>query len=209
MEVRSNINLYLAESEVIDFNSDEVRKLASELKLDSANQIELIKNTYEYVRDSIDHSADINGSVVTCKASEVLIHREGICYAKSHLLSALLRANHIPCGFCYQKLLLDDIEAPFLILHGLNAVFIGELNKWIRIDARGNKQGVDAAFSLDKEQLAFEVREEFGEKDIDVIFDKPDASIIKSLNRYSTVEELFDNLPEELTNSSLLEARDE
>jgi len=36
---------------------------------------------------------------VTCKASDVLIYGTGYCYAKSHLLAALLRANAIPAGF--------------------------------------------------------------------------------------------------------------
>lgn len=41
----------------------------------------------------------------------------GICFAKSHLLAALLRCKSIPAGFCYQKLILDDETAPVLIYH--------------------------------------------------------------------------------------------
>jgi len=40
--------------------------------------------------------------VVTCSASEVLREGTGICFAKSHLLAALLRAVGIPAGLCYQ-----------------------------------------------------------------------------------------------------------
>ncbi len=55
-------------------------------------------------------SADINGKVVTCKASEVLRYKEGICNAKAHLLATILRANGIPSGFCYQRLILGFVD---------------------------------------------------------------------------------------------------
>ena len=51
------------------------------------------------------------------------------------------------------------------IIHALNTVYIDSLKKWIRLDARGNKPGVNAQFSLEKEILAFPARPEFGEKD--------------------------------------------
>ncbi|WP_338430147.1 transglutaminase domain-containing protein [Synechococcus elongatus] len=37
----------------------------------------------------------------------MLEYRTGYCYAKSHLLVALLRACSIPAGFCYQRLSFD------------------------------------------------------------------------------------------------------
>ena len=39
------------------------------------------------------------------------------------------------------------------------------LNKWIRLDARGNKENVHADFSLEEERLAFPVRSHLGEID--------------------------------------------
>ena len=60
----------------------------------------------------------------------------GICFAKSHLLAALLRCKSVPTGYCFQKLILDDETAPILVYHGLNGVYIKELKKWIRLDAR-------------------------------------------------------------------------
>lgn len=67
-----------------------------------------ILNSYEFVRDAISHSGDVAGRAVTCAASDVLQAREGLCYAKSHLLAALLRSNGIPAGFCYQALRSSD-----------------------------------------------------------------------------------------------------
>lgn len=123
-----------------------------------SGELEFIKAAYEFVRDNISHSADIGEDTITCAASEVLKARHGICFAKSHLLAALLRAKSVPAGFCYQKLILDDEAAPVLIYHGLNGAYIKEHKKWIRLDARGNKVGVDAQFSLETERLAFACR---------------------------------------------------
>ena len=197
----SDMAHYLEANDIIDFGcqlSQEVTDLASEIKAYSKNDISYIKNAFEHVRDNISHSADIQGNAVTCKASEVLKAGEGICYAKSHLLAALLRCNQIPTGFCYQRIILDDEAAPYLILHGLNAVYVESLDKWIRLDARGNKLGVDAQFSTVQEKLAFPVRAEKGEEDILTIFASPDKSVIKALTVNKNLAALWLNLPTEL-----------
>ncbi len=195
---KNNVNLYLSSSEIIDFYNEDIIKTADEIFDYSADSIDYIKNAYEYVRDTIGHSADINNNIITCKASEVLKERHGICFAKSHLLAALLRYKFIPTGFCYQKLILDDETAPFLIIHGLNGVYIEKYNKWIRLDARGNKQGVNAQFDIDNECLAFPVRKEKGEQDIPFIYPNPDKNIILTLTNNKTRIQLWNNLPEEL-----------
>lgn len=198
--LKSNkITDYLESSKVVDYHSKDIHLLAVQIKNDSSSKIEIIKMAYEFVRDNVSHSADINGEIVTCKASDVLKSKEGICYAKSHLLAAILRALGIPVGFCYQKLVLEDDIKLWIIIHGLNAVYIEELNKWIRLDARGNKEGVNAEFRIDEEKLAFPVRKALGEEDIPIIYSKPDDNVIRALSSYKTVEELFYNLPRELS----------
>jgi 23S rRNA maturation mini-RNase III len=189
-----DMSRYLESTDIIDFDtSPEIKALANELTAQSEDEAAFVKNAFEYVRDKISHSADINGNVITCKASEVLREKQGICYAKSHLLEAILRCRKIPAGFCYQQLILDDETAPVLILHGLNTVFINK--KWIRLDARGNKPGVNAQFSLSQEQLAFPVRPEKGEKDIPVVFAAPDKNIITALITNKDINALWRNLP--------------
>lgn len=47
----------------------------------------------------------------------------------------------------------------------LNTIYIFELNKWIRLDARGNKEGINAQFSIEEEQLAFPIRTYYDKKD--------------------------------------------
>ena len=194
----NDLEAYLKSSVIIDFNSigdNSILALANQIESNSMDKIDYIKRAYEYVRDSIAHSADINHDLLTFTASEVLKEKHGICFAKSHLLAALLRCKGVPTGFCYQRLILDDEVAPFLVLHGLNGVYIEEYNKWIRLDARGNKEGVNAQFSLNKEQLAFPIRQELGEEDIWTIFAQPHESIISKFIHYKTRTQLWTDLP--------------
>ena len=193
-----NISEYLKSDDVIDYNNEAITQIADSLYQNAESEIEYIKAAYEFVRDKISHSADINEDIITCSASEVLKAGHGICFAKSHLLAALLRCKSIPTGFCYQKLILDDETAPVLIYHGLNGVYIKECNKWIRLDARGNKEGVNAQFSIDEEQLAFPVRAENGEEDGFVVYHNPDKKILEKLRNNKTRTELWDDLPTEL-----------
>jgi hypothetical protein len=95
-------------------------------------------------------------------------------------------------------LILDDETAPVLIYHGLNGVYISEQRKWIRLDARGNKDGVNAQFSLEQEQLAFPIRPEKGEIDGFAIYPTPDKEIVERLKKYKTRTELWNDLPTEL-----------
>ncbi|MDE5776709.1 MAG: transglutaminase-like domain-containing protein [Treponemataceae bacterium] len=194
----NKIDDYLKHDDVIDFENEAITKLADALFQKADSELDFIKAAYEFVRDKISHSADRGEDAVTCAASEVLKAGHGICFAKSHLLAALLRAKSVPAGFCYQKLILDDETAPVLIYHGLNGVYIKERKKWIRLDARGNKAGVNAQFSLETERLAFAVRLELGEEDGFVIYPDPDAKVVEKLRNAKTRTELWGNLPKEL-----------
>ncbi len=193
-----DIQNYLKADEIIDYEYEPIKHLADTLFEKAGSELEYIKAAYEFVRDDISHSADINEDELTCTASEVMNAKHGICFAKSHLLAALLRCKGIPTGFCYQKLILDDDTAPVLIYHGLNGIYIKELKKWIRLDARGNKNGVNAQFSTTNERLAFPVRPEKGEQDSFTVYAKPDVKVIERLKKYATRTELWDDLPTEL-----------
>lgn len=194
---KDDLKEYLKPTEIIDFGTQEIVDCANFLAQGLNGEILIAKRVYEFVRDEIYHSFDVKGKVVTCKASDVLREGEGICYTKSHLLAALLRSLGIPAGFCYQKLIFSD-ENPRLVLHGLNAVYLKEIDRWIRLDARGNKEGVNAQFSLEKEVLAFPVRSELGESDIRIVYADPNANVVSALERSKTLEELEKNLPTEL-----------
>lgn len=192
------INDYLRQDDVIDYKNKAITELADTLFQKADNESDFVKKTYEFVRDHISHSADINNDVLTCTASEVLKAGHGICFAKSHLLAALLRCKSVPTGFCYQKLVLDDDTADVLIYHGLNGVYMKDYRKWIRLDARGNKVGVNAQFSVETEQLAFPIRSALGEVDNALLYPAPDKNILEKLRAYKTRSEFWENPPTEL-----------
>lgn len=194
----NNLDEYLQEDAVVDYNNVAITQLADSFWQEADNETDYIKRVYEFVRDRILHSADINAEQLTYSASEVLNAGHGICFAKSHLLAALLRYKSIPVGFCYQKLILDDETAPVLIYHGLNGVYVKEYQKWIRLDARGNKEGVNARFSLEEEYLALPIRPERGEEDNFTIYPHPDTKVLERLRKYKTRPELWEDLPTEL-----------
>ena len=156
---------FLRETPSIDYMHPLIQQKVQELKNQSGDEIDYIKRSYIFVRDEIPHSVDIQAKIVSRTASEVLKNNTGICWVKSCLLAALLRANGIPSGISYQLLTRADDESDGYMIHALNTVFIKDLDKWIRLDARGNKENINASFSLDEEHLAYSIRKEFGEID--------------------------------------------
>lgn len=180
---------YLEESEIIDFDNKEVYTLAKDLSKDCITDEQIAKNCFLYVRDNIHHSGDFKDKITTCKASDVLKYKTGWCYAKSHLLAALLRANGIPTGFCYQRLFYKDKYS----LHGLNAIYLKNYG-WYKVDARGNKKGVNAQFNPPFEQLAFKLGK--NEFDLPKIYAKPLDVIIDCLIKNKTYDEMINNLPD-------------
>ena len=156
---------HLIETPSIDYMNPIIQEKVQELRNQSSDDLDYIKQSYLFVKDEIPHSWDIGTNIVSKTASEVLINKTGICWTKSCLLAALLRANGIPSGIIYQLLTIAEDDSEGHIIHALNTVHVKDSKKWIRIDARGNNKNQNTNFNLDKDQLAFQVREEFGEID--------------------------------------------
>lgn len=197
--VSNNLTDYLKDSNYIDYQHPSIKSKVKELKCKTNNDFDYIKEAYEFVRDQIHHSWDIQDSRITILASEVLETKVGICYAKANLLAALLRANHIPTGICYQRLTIGDDSSLGYCIHALNAVYLRSLERWIRVDARGNKKGVHAEFSINEEILAFKIRKEYDEVDYDEIYFEPAAATMAVLKRnqdalYMYIHDLPDRL---------------
>ncbi|MGF1604460.1 MAG: transglutaminase family protein [Thermosynechococcaceae cyanobacterium] len=184
---------YLESTEYIDWNNPDVLSMAKSLAAGLTAPEDVVRRCFEFVRDHIKHSWDFEINPVTCKASDVLKHRTGYCYAKSHLLASLLRANQIPAGLCYQRLTIENDKPPFS-LHGLNAVYLVPYG-WYRIDARGNKPGVSANFCPPVERLAFPIITA-GEADLPEIWAEPLPVIVKALTTFTTFKEVAENLPD-------------
>lgn len=184
---------YLHSTDIINWQHPAVLAKARELAAGLTDTVEIARCCFEFVRDEIKHSWDYRLNPVTCVASDVLAHGTGYCYAKSHLLAALLRANGIPAGLCYQRLSVGDAGPPYC-LHGLNAVWLEPFG-WYRIDARGNKPGVAARFCPPEERLAFPVQGA-GEADLPELWPEPLPVVVRVLTECATVEEVHGNLPD-------------
>lgn len=184
---------YLQESAIVDYSHKRVNALAKSLARGCRADVEIAERCFSYVRDKIHHSGDAQDTVTTLRASEVLKHETGWCYAKAILLAALLRANEIPTAFCYQRLSCSEYEEESYCLHGLNAVYLQEYG-WYRVDARGNKEGVNAQFQPPIEQLAFELKEH--EFDLENLYSEPLPEVIEALERNSCYEEMIKNFPD-------------
>lgn len=193
------ISDYLLETKNVDFSHQKIQCKVNELFNKQQTNEEKVERAFAFVRDEVSHTWDIKGSIVTCKASDTLSYGEGICYAKSNLLAALLRAIDIPVGFCYQRLMLFDEPEKGYCIHALNAVYIETIDRWVRLDARGNKPGIAAEFSLDVERLAFSVDVQLDEIDYPTIYKEPYPSTIEALEKHKNPIEMYlKYLPERL-----------
>src|SRR4051812_19662851 len=102
---------YLAADDVIDHGHPLVRETAERLRAGAVSPHDYARVAFDFVRDTIPHSGDADDPRVTWRASDVLRLRTGICHAKSHALTTLLRAEGIPTGLCYQRLADEDGSA--------------------------------------------------------------------------------------------------
>ena len=171
---------------VVESTHPAVFALAAELQSDAADDEDFARAAFEWVRDHVSHSYDVRDPRVTLTASEVLEHRVGLCYAKSHLLAAVLRAGGVPTALCYQRL----SHGGGHVLHGLVAVHLD--GRWHRQDPRGNKDGVDAQFSLGAERLAFSVDAAAGEIDYPTLHISPAGAVVEALQATDDILAVYD-----------------
>lgn len=182
---------YLASTRYIDWQNPRVLQKARELASQVSEPQEIAVLCFKFVRDEIRHSGDFQINPVTVSAAEVLEHRTGFCYAKSHLLAALLRANGIPASLCYQRLALGSDR---FCLHGLNAVFLQQFG-WCRLDPRGNNAEVFSSFMPPHENLAFSASG-LGEIDSKTLYAEPLVSVIETLTAADSVQQVIQRLPD-------------
>jgi transglutaminase-like putative cysteine protease len=186
-----HLQAYLRPTAVIDWQQPQV--LAQARTLSAAKPVDTARHCFEWVRDRVLHSADHRRNPVTCTASEVIQHRTGYCYAKSHLLAALLRANHIPAGFCYQRLSINDDGAPYS-LHGFNALYLQPWG-WVRVDARGNRPGLDTRFDPPNDSLAFGGKL-YGECTFANVLAEPLPVVVQALQAGTSWDAMLKRLPD-------------
>ncbi|MCL1795231.1 MAG: transglutaminase family protein [Oscillospiraceae bacterium] len=192
-----SIDPFLQEHKYIDFSSPNIQAKAAELFDGLREDVQKAKTAYEFVRDKIPHTFDIKSDIITAKASDVLKHKTGICHAKANLLAALLRSQSIPTGFCFQRLTLADDDSIGYAVHCYNAIYLN--GRWIKVDARGNKPGVNARFSLDEPILAFPCRPEYGEYFWPGIYAAPHEATMQMLEQAKSLQDVLDTIPDMIT----------
>ena len=191
-----SVDIFLQETAYIDYSSPIVREQAKALFKSVNSELEKVRIAFEFVRDEISHSIDVNAPVVTAKASDVLKHKTGICHAKANLLAALLRSQRIPTGMCYQHLTKKDDDSEGYYVHCFNAVHVG--NRWIKLDTRGNNDRVNVAFSLHDPALAYANRPQYNEFFWPGIFASPHRASMNALDAAKNIQELLKALPDHM-----------
>lgn len=181
----ASMDAFLRATEIIDHAHPAVRALARSLAAE--DPVETARRAFEWVRDRILHTADHPSDRITCAASEVLEAGTGLCYAKSHLLVALLRANGVPAALAYQRVR----EGDRFVLHGLVAA--GLPAGWYLCDPRGNKPGVDARFTPPEERLAYTGP---GVVRVPGVFADPLPAVVDALRSRRTFAEISAHLPD-------------
>lgn len=184
---------FLQPTDIIDSTHPSIVAQAAEIAGDATDDEVIAERCFKWVRDSVRHSSDYQLPVVTCTASDVLRHRAGFCYAKSHLLAALLRARGIPAALCYQRLAEDDTATNFF-LHGLVAIHLRR-HGWYRVDPRGDKPGISSGFNPPAEHLPYTPRLKGG-MDVPGRFLDAMACVVTTLRQWPTAAEVRANLPD-------------
>jgi transglutaminase-like putative cysteine protease len=193
----SDIARYLEDTSEIDWQTPAVMQRALALIRDCASVRERIQTLFEWVRDEISHSLDIDTDAVPCRASEVLRERTGLCFAKSHLLVAMLRVAGVPAGFGYQRLR-DESGRRGFVLHGFAGVYLAEEDRWIALDPRGNNAEVQTQFCAETGSLAYSPEPSAGECTYQTIYARPSRRVLDVLDRIDRLELAMKHLPDSL-----------
>ena len=190
---------YLEDTITIDWQTPDVMSTARML-LDALEEPEArIRRLFTFVRDEIADSLDTPTAARTCRASEVLRERTGLCYARSHLLAALLRFAGFPAGFCYARWRDDDRPGRF-VLHGFNAVYLAAKKDWVHLDLGCGSGGMRTECRLSAPwSLARWPDAEAGEAFLPFIYKRPGKRIIDLFERAPDFEAVRRNLPDALT----------
>lgn len=195
---RSGFDRYLEDTIVVDWQTPTVLEKARDLVEGADDEAARVRALFHFVRDEISHSFDVETDVVTCNASHVLKQGTGLCYAKSHLLAALLRSRGIPAGFGYQRL--RDEASGRHALHGFALAWLESQERWVVLDARGNNDEIRTEAELDGEDsgrsFAYVPDAEAGELTYPTIWARPSKRVIDLLDYADSLARIRNHLPD-------------
>lgn len=189
---------YLEDTITIDWQTPAVSERARELLAGRERPEDRVRVLFEFVRDEIDHSFDIDTNETPCRASEVLAEGTGLCYAKSHLLAGLLRYAGFPTGFCYARVNARSGAGAGgdFALHGFNATWWAAGERWIFLDPRGGPPELATECRFEAPwSLAHRPDVEAGESFLPLIYKRPARRIIDLLERAPDLAAVRRNLP--------------
>lgn len=220
-----DLGRYLEDTIIVDWQTPSVadcaRRLLAEADALAGRQVERL---FRFVRDEIAHSFDlseddharlaertIEGQTsafvrrgVAARASEVLALGHGPCFAKSHLLAALLRFAGHPTGFAHVRLVDDERPGRF-VLHGFVACYWAPTRSWLLLDPRGNRgrEGEPGSITTvcrfePPYSLAFVPDAARGEVLLPFIAKRPGRRIVELLERVPDRAALARSLPDSL-----------
>jgi len=188
---------YLEDTIVVDWHAPEILARADAIAAAHAGDLARARASFEWVRDEIAHTGDAGLDAVPCRASEVLAAGTGIGFSKSHLLAALLRALDLPAGFGYQVLRHPE-DAERTLLYGFNGVLLPSLDRWIALDARGNREGLETSFETERLSLGVMANPDRGEFVYPTIFARPAKVVVELLKGVDRLDDLAGHVPERL-----------
>src|SRR5690606_41633311 len=79
----NELGQYLAADEIIDGDHPRIVALSVQLRDRQPGRVGYARAAYEYVRDRIAHSFDVEDPRVSISASETLANGVGLCFAKA------------------------------------------------------------------------------------------------------------------------------
>ena len=193
-----DLGRYLEDTITVDWQTPSLTTRAQALLSGADDAEERLTRLFEFVRDEIPHSQDIETQAKTCRASEVLQEGTGLCYAKSHLLAAFCRIAGFPTGFCYVRLA-DDARPGRFNLHGFNGVYWRPSDRWVYLDARGDRGALRTECRLEPPwSLAYPPDPARGEGFLPSIYRRPGKRVVDLLERAPDLATVIRNLPSEL-----------
>ena len=193
-----DLGRYLEDTITIDWQSPNLMAQAKTVIEGCDTPEARLEALFAFVRDEVPHASDVQPEKATCSASQVLKERQGLCYAKSHLLAGMLRYAGFPTGFCYARLASEDSRSGF-VLHGFNAVYWSATESWLFVDASGRAGTPAATVRFEAPWgLPFVVDPEAGESFVPDIYRRPPKRIIDLLERAPDFAAVSRNLPDTL-----------
>ena len=186
---------YLVESAYVNYNNPNVQREISSLLTNCKSSTEYLTKAFLFVRDHISHSVDkAEKTIISRSASDALKNKHGLCFAKAHLLCALLRAVKIPCALSYQTIISPSIR----FIHGLCAYLDTNTHSWVHIDPV-NKNDKFEAFKAGHEWLYYRPSKKLTIINHPELYTDTHPAIKHYLEKHSTLSDALEELPESLS----------